>query len=102
MSFYGGFIRTLDKKGRVSLPHKFDLTGKYVYFYLTNESLLEIYSSVEDFEERKYRYIHRKEVDQQGRVVIPKELREETFNRPCRIRFVGCKDYIKIELVDFI
>ncbi len=101
MNFYGGFIRTLDKKGRVSLPYGFGLAGKYVYFYLTAESMLEIYSSVEDFDERDCRYIHGKEVDQQGRVVIPKELREKTFYRPCRIMLVGCNDHIKIELVDF-
>ncbi len=102
MKFYGSFVRRIDKKGRVSLPGSFGLTGKYVYFYLIDEKKIEIYlyPSIEDFGDDDSRYIYEKKVDRQGRVVIPKELREKTFFRSCKIRFVGCKNHIKTELVD--
>ncbi len=99
MSFYGEFTRAIIRN-RVKLPSNFKKKmGEVVYFFLTYDSLLEIYPSVEGFKKEEFRYVYEVEVDRQGRVLIPKEIREKMFYCPCRIRFVGCKDYIKIELV---
>ena len=97
MNFCGEFIRTLNRKGRVTLPSIFGLKGKYVYFYFTEESMLEVHPSIKDFNQEECRYVYMAEVDQQGRVVIPKKIREKTLPFSCEIRFVGCKNYIKIE-----
>lgn len=100
MIFCGEFVRVIDGKWRFSIPKNFkEKLGEIVYFYLAENKEIRIYSSAKEFKKEECPFAYEEKIDSQGRIMIPKEIREKISFYSSKVNLIGYKEYIVIRQI---